>query len=161
MRPVRSSTIGPLTLQRLLGVAGELLVEVVALADQAVVREGGEIGPVELEPDAAADDPQALVAQPAGLLGDVDAHGDELLDRARGEAVAADLLARELGLLQEQDVETGLGEVVRGRGAGWPRAHDDHIGGVVGEGLGHGGISPRFEICVPTGTGHGQSIQQN
>ncbi|CAK7281866.1 hypothetical protein SGPA1_12659 [Streptomyces misionensis JCM 4497] len=127
---------------RLLGVAGQDLIEVVALADESVVRVGGEIGPVELEAGAAADDAQALVAQPARLLGDVDAHGDELLDGAGGEAVTAHLFAGELGLLQEQYVETGLREVVRGRGAGWPRAHDDHIGGVVGEGLGHGGISP-------------------
>ncbi len=135
----------------LLGVAGELLVEVVALADESVVRVRGQLRPVELEADTAADDAQPLVAQPAGLLGDVDAHGDELLDRARGEAVAAHLLARELGLLQEQHVETGLGEVVRGRGAGRPRAHDDHIGGVLGEGLGHdghGGISPSRNLCA-------------
>jgi hypothetical protein len=54
--------------------------------------------------------------------------------------------------------------VVGGGGAGRPRAHDDHIGGVLGEGLGHdghGGISPSSESCVPTGTGHGQSMQQH
>ena len=145
---------------RLLRLPGELLVEVVALADEAVVRVGGEIRPVQLEPDAAADDPQALVPQPARLFGDVDAHGDELLGGARGEAVAAHLLARERGLLQQQDVESGLGQVVRGGGTGWPGPDDDHIGGVFGEGLGHGGFSQDSKSACRRGTGHGQSMQR-
>lgn len=128
----------------LLRLPGQLLVEVVALADESVVRVAGQIGPVELEPYAAADDPQALVAQPAGLLGDVDAHPDELLGGARGQTVAAHLLARERGLLQEQDVQSRLGQVVRRGGAGRARPHDDDVRGVFGAGLGHGGISRRL-----------------
>ncbi len=76
----------------------------------------------------AADDAQALVAQPAGLLADVDAHGDQGLDRARGQPVAADLLARERGLLQQQHVEPGLRQVEGGGRAGRPGADDDDVG---------------------------------
>ena len=41
---------------------GEELVEVEPGAGEAVAGEAGQVGPVELEPDPAADDPQALVA---------------------------------------------------------------------------------------------------
>ena len=52
-------------------------------------------------------------------------------DRARGQPVAADLLARERGLLQQQDVEPGLREVVRGGRAGGTGADDDDVGGLA------------------------------
>ena len=77
----------------------------------------------------AADDAQAVVLDPAVLLGRGDAEGDQLADRARGEPVAADLLAGERRLLQQQDVEAGLGEVGR---RGRPRragADDDDVRG--------------------------------
>ena len=64
--------------------------------DQAVAGIAGQVGPVQLDPAAAADDPQALVAQPAIALGDRHAHGGQRLDRARGQSVAADLLSREV-----------------------------------------------------------------
>ena len=72
------------------------LVEVEPGPDQAVARVAGQLGPVQLEPDATADDPQALVGQPAVLLVDRHAHAGQRLDRARGQAVAADLLPREV-----------------------------------------------------------------
>ena len=46
----------------------------------------------------------ALVVQPAGLLAGVDAEPDQLPGGPRGEPVAADLLPRELRLLQQRDV---------------------------------------------------------
>ena len=48
-----------------LGGAGQDLVEVGAGPDQAVARHTGELGPLQLQPLAAADDAQALVADPA------------------------------------------------------------------------------------------------
>ncbi|GAA3124411.1 hypothetical protein GCM10020001_051440 [Nonomuraea salmonea] len=108
-------------------VGGDDLVEVLPGADEPEVREALELRPVELEAQAAADDAQALVPDPAGRV-DVDAHVLELLDGARGQAVAADLLAGEPGLLQEQHVEAVLREVPGGGGAGGAGADDDDIG---------------------------------
>jgi hypothetical protein len=64
------------------------------------------------------------VTDPAG---GVDAHVVERLDGARGQPVAADLLAGQPGLLQDDDVEAGAGEVPRGRGARRTGADDDHV----------------------------------
>ena len=100
--------------------AGEDLVEVEPGPDQAVTGIAGQFGPGQLEPDPAADDPQALVPDPAVLLADRHAHADQGLDRAGGEAVAADLLPREAGLLQEQHVHSGPGQVGGGRRAAGP-----------------------------------------
>ena len=48
------------------------------------------------------------------------------MDGAGREAVAADLLAGEGRLLQEEDVQAGAGEVAGGGGSGGSRAdHDD------------------------------------
>ena len=67
------------------------------------------------------------------------AHADQGLDRARGEAVAADLFPREAGLLQDQHVHPGPGQVAgRGR-AGRPGPHHDHVGFLGGRGPGRGG----------------------
>ena len=96
----------------LLRVPGQDLVEVGPGADQAVARIAGQVRPVQLDPAAAADDAQALVAQPAVALGDRHAHAGQRLDRARGQAVAADLLPREAGLLQHQHVQAGRGQVI-------------------------------------------------
>lgn len=132
---------------RLLRLPGQLLVEVVPLPYESVVGVGGEIRPVQLEADAAADDAEPLVPEPARLLRDVDSHGDELFGGARCQPVTAHLLPRERGLFEEQDVQSGLGQVVGGGGTGWPGPDDDHIGGVFGEGLGlgHDGFSPSLE----------------
>ena len=77
--------------------------------------------------------------QPAGLGAGVDAHGDELLDRARGEAVAADLLAGEGGLLQQQHVEPGAGQVGTRRSSRRAGADDDDVGVVRRAGARSGG----------------------
>ena len=111
------------------GVLGQDLVEVGAGTYEAVVREVVELGPRHLEGlDATAVDAEPLVAQPTGLGGRVDAQLDELATGARCQAVAADLLAREVGLLQHQDVEPGAGQVRGGRGATRTGAHDDDVG---------------------------------
>jgi len=71
IRPVRS-----LRRARLLGLAGQRLVQVVPGADQAVAGIAGQLGPGQFQPLAGADDAQALVTHPAVLLGDADAHAD-------------------------------------------------------------------------------------
>ena len=76
------------------------------------------VRPVDLDDLAAAGDAQALVPHPAGRRRGVDAHVVERLDAARGQPVAADLLARERGLLQDDDVETGRAPATRRR---WSR----------------------------------------
>ena len=81
----------------LLGVPGQDLIEVGPLADQAVAGIARQVRPVELDPAAAADDPQALVPQPAVTLGYRHAHPGECLDRARRQAVATDLFPRDSG----------------------------------------------------------------
>ena len=53
---------------------------------------------------------------------------DQLADRARGEPVAADLVAGERGLLQQQDVDAGVGEVVGRARARRTGADDDDVG---------------------------------
>jgi hypothetical protein len=89
-----------------------------------------------------ADEAQAVVLDPAGG-GDVDAHPGELTYGPGREAVAAHLLAGERGLLQQQDVEAGLGEVVGGRGARRAGTDDDDVGlPLVGGGPRHDGAHP-------------------
>ncbi len=112
---------------RLDRVGGQDLVEVLAGAHQAEVGEARQLRPVELEAHPAADHAQALVADPAGGV-DVDTHRDELLDRSGRQPVAADLLAGEGGLLEQQDVEPGLREVECGCRTGGPGADDDDVG---------------------------------
>ena len=111
----------------LLGLAGEDLVEVGPRPDEPVVGEARELGPGELEPHAAAVDPQAVVAEPTCLGADVDTHREQRPDGARGEAVAANLLARERRLLEEAYVEAGLRQVVGGGRAGGSGTDDDHV----------------------------------
>ena len=84
---------------------------------------------------AAADDAQPLVVEPAGLLADVDAHLDQGAGAARGEAVAADLLAGERRLLEKQDVEAGESQPVGGTAPGRSGADDDDVG-IVARGVG-------------------------
>ena len=115
----------------LLGPAGEHLVQVGPGPDQAVPRVAGQLGPGQFQPLARADDAQALVADPAVLLADADAHGHQRPDPARGQAVPAHLLPRERGLLQHQDVKPGLGQVKGGRRTSRPGADHDDVG-VVG-----------------------------
>ena len=130
---------------RLLGVPDQQLVEVLPGADGAEVRERRERRPLQLQADPAAEDAQAAVVQPAGLLAAVDAEIDDLFDAAGGEPVSADLRAREGGLLQQQHVQPRAGEVGGcGRTCG-PGTDDDDVGvglrSAAGGGIGdHGGL---------------------
>src|ERR1700722_2723693 len=119
--------------------AGQLLVKRGASAHQAVAGVTAQLGPVKLEAHAAADHPQALVAQPAGLFADVDAERDEGLDRARREPVAAHLVSRKPGLLDQQHAKASLRQIVGGRRARRAGADDYHVGVVIPDGyvLGH------------------------
>jgi hypothetical protein len=76
---------------------------------------------------AGADDPQSAVALPAGGV-EVEAHADQLAHRSRGEAVAADLVAGERRLLEQEHVGTGAREVEGGAGSGRTGAYDDDVG---------------------------------
>src|SRR5690606_30266244 len=90
-----------------------------------------EVGPGQLQPHPAAVDAQPVVTDPTVRGIDTDPHLDQLLDRPRGETVAADLLPGEGRLLQHEHVEPGLREVVRrGRAAG-PGTDDDDVGRTV------------------------------
>ena len=110
-----------------LGVPGQFLIEAQAGADQAVLRKVGDLRPGQLDGASARDQPKALVPAPAILFRVRQAELLDLPDGARGEAVAADFLAREAGFLQDRDINTGPGQVIRGRGAGRPRADDQYI----------------------------------
>ena len=74
----------------------------------------------------SADDAEALVADPAGRV-DVDAELDQLLDRPRGQPVAADLLARERRLLEQEHVGACLREVARRGRSARSRPDDDDV----------------------------------
>jgi hypothetical protein len=124
---------------RLLCLAGEDLVEVEPGAHQAVAGVGGQLGPGQLQAHPPAEDAQAAVVQPAGLLARVDPHTVQLADRPRGEPVAADLLAREGGLVQQQHVQPGLGKVVGGGRPGRPGPHHDDVGVLPGAAGGRAG----------------------
>ena len=114
------------------GVLGEEGVEVAAGADQAVVGPAPQLRPVHLDDLAAAEDPQALVPHPAGG-GEVSTpRSSQRLDAARGQPVAADLLAGEVGLLQDDDVEARGRQRPGGRRPRRAGAHDDHVGGAPG-----------------------------
>ena len=81
---------------------------------------------------AAADHAQPLVAHPALVRGHRDSHADELADGVRGEAVAADLVPRERGLLQEDHPGAELRKVMRRCGTTGAGADDDDVGVRVG-----------------------------
>ena len=106
----------------------EDVVEVLAGAHEAVSREAGRLGPVDLQPHTAAHEAQPLVADPPLALGGRNAEQVEFLDGARREAVTADLLAREARLLQEQDVEARVREVRGHRRTAGAGADDDDVG---------------------------------
>src|SRR5207237_2409818 len=96
---------------RLRRVLGQELIEVEAGADEAVPRPVAEDGPWELEERVAAVDPQPIDAGEPGIRG-VDPHLVEDLHHARGQAVAAHLLASERRLLGDRDVDALLGQAV-------------------------------------------------
>ena len=134
MRSVRSSRTGSETLALdqvragLLGESGQHVVELRARTREAVVGKLFQLGPEELEGLlAAAVGAQAAVVDPARFLADVDAEADQLLGGARREAVAAHLVARERGLLQEGDAEALVGQPLRRGGPARACADDDDV----------------------------------
>ena len=119
--------------------AGEQLVEVGTLSDQAEGRELGQRGPWQFErlrPPAV--DPKALVVQPAGLFGDVDAQPEQLLGGARGKAVTADLVAWEPALLQKGDAQAAIRQPAGGGRTGRARPDDDDVRLLLGH------VTPRL-----------------
>src|SRR5699024_12194138 len=90
---------------------GEGLVHAQARACVPVVRGAVDSGPVEFEAVAPADQPQPPIRVPA--VGGRQVHAEEpgLLDRPRSQSVAADLVTRETGLLEDDDFVSGLSEV--------------------------------------------------
>ncbi|MPN15350.1 hypothetical protein SDC9_162681 [bioreactor metagenome] len=110
------------------GVAGEQLVQLRPSPGHAVVREVGQLGPVEGErTPVAAVDPQPTVVHPAGILRGVQAETDQLLDRPGSQAVTADLVPGEGGLLQQCDVEAQTGQVGGSGGAAGAGTDDHHV----------------------------------
>ena len=128
--------------------AGQLLVQVHPRARQTIGGEVGQLRPgheqvvAAVELGVAAVDAQAFVAMEAVGLGDVDAEPDQRADGAGSEAVAADLVAREGRLLQQDDVETASGEV-RSSGRSTRTGPDDHH---VGS-LRHSSSPVRFHVA--------------
>ena len=114
--------------------AGQCLVEAAPAAHHPVARVTGQVGPVQFEADPAADDAQALVREPAVLGVQRDPHADELLDRARGQPVAAHLFPGEMALLQHQHVQPGLRQVESGRRARRPGAYHNDVSRIRGGG---------------------------
>jgi hypothetical protein len=102
------------------------LVELGPRHHQAEVRERLEVRPRELERHAPRADPQPLVPLEPRVVG-VDAQAPKLDDRTRREAVAADLLPGERGLLDHEHVQAVAGEVVRRGGASRSRADDQGV----------------------------------
>ena len=102
---------------------------------QTIVRGAVDVGPVDLEAVAAADEAQSPIAMPALGFGSLETEVPDLLDRARGEGVAADLVARETELLEDDDVMAGLGEVRSERRSGGTGPDDDDVGVELVHGL--------------------------
>jgi hypothetical protein len=90
------------------------------------------LGPGQLQRDPVGDRPQPVVAVVA--LGDVglEAHLPDLVDRPRGQAVAAGLVPREGLALQHADVMAGLGQPEPGGAPGRPPADDEDVVAVGG-----------------------------
>ena len=112
---------------RCYGMSSKQLIKVSARPNQAVARKVGKIGPLQLERSLAAVDSQALVVQPAGFFGGVDAQPDQLARATRGEAVTADFLPRERALLQQGDAQAMASQVGCRRRAGRAGANHDHV----------------------------------
>src|SRR5205085_11249190 len=111
---------------RLARVIEEQGVEIGPGLHETDVRQFVELGPRQLERDAPADDPQTVRARPLGPVRR-DAYLMQGLDCARRETVAADLLAREMRLVDDDDTASARGEVVRGCGSRRTTAHDGDV----------------------------------
>jgi hypothetical protein len=101
-------------------------VEVEPRAHEAVVRHGVELRPRQIQNQPGASDPEAVDARPLGPLG-LDPEVFETLHCARRQAVAADLLARELRLVDQEHAAPRARQPVRRRGAAGPAADDDRV----------------------------------
>ena len=106
-----------------LGLGGHHRVEVAPADDIAVAGVHRVLGPLHLEGDPVGDAAQAVVAVVVGRDLLLEAHVPQLGDGARGEAVAARLLAGEGLLLDDDDVAPGPGQPV-GRGGARGAAAD-------------------------------------
>ena len=114
-RPVASSRTGPVTAVRSCRRAPTFcawlvkdLVESYPGAHEAVVG-GTTTVPASADRDGAhrrRSAARGCGSSPGSV--DVDAHRGQLVDRARGQPVAADLVAGERGLVEEEDVRPGL-----------------------------------------------------
>lgn len=108
---------------------GDQVVEVGAVAGESVGRVVGQRWPVEGERlHASAVDPQALVVEPAGFLGDVDAQAGQDAGGTWREAVATDLLAREVRLLEQRHLQAATGQVSGGGCTTGSGSDDDDVG---------------------------------
>ena len=112
--------------------AGQLLIELHPGAGQPEVREVRQVRPWHEQVLAIgsgqlpAVDLETLVAVEAIGLADVHAQLDQGTHRPRGQAVAADLVPGKGCLLQDDDIESALGQVGRGgRPSGTSTNHDD------------------------------------
>ncbi len=84
-----------------LGVLGHQAVQVKARNGVAVVGKHGVFWPVHVELGAKAEAAQALIAVTICGHDTLEAHLGQLVDRARGEAIATGLLAGEVLLLDQ------------------------------------------------------------
>ena len=125
----RLDRLGPLeqSRARLHGALGQQMIESLARHHEPERRERGELGPRQLDRGAARMDAQPDHPLEPRVVG-VDAHVLDRLDRARGQPVAADLLAGERGLLDQGDVDPVSGQVIGGRRPARAGADHEHIG---------------------------------
>ena len=104
----------------------EQVIESVPRHHEPVSGERGQFGPRQLEHGVPRIDAKTDHLLEAGVLG-VDPHVADRRDPARRQTVAADLLARERGPLDDGDVDPVPGEVIGGRRATRTGPHDQDV----------------------------------
>ena len=108
-----------------LGVTEEQGVEIAAFHGRADTSEAA-VRPRSLHVAAIAMQEQALIAVVGGdLLGQL--QRVQLLDSARGQAIAASFIAGEGGGVDKQHGAPRMGGMIGGRGTGGARAHDQNV----------------------------------
>src|SRR5699024_3447031 len=132
-----------------LRMSGEGLVHAQARACEPVVRGAVDIGPVEFEAVAPADQPQPPIRVPA--VGGRQVHAEEpgLLDRPRSQSVAADLVTRETGLLEADDFVSGLSEVCAAGRSRRPGSLDDVLCVELHPRRARGSADSVSRVCAP------------
>jgi len=123
--------------ERVLTLGGDCSVSVAPFSTLAE-RYGNDLAVVWIDSHPDVDTPEtgypgyhALAGRPLLEMVERDrteARTDELAHRRWCEPVAADLVAAELLLVNQDDVQTAGGQMVGGGGAGGACAHDDDIG---------------------------------